>query len=135
MMEDHAQAVRTLFTPSGLTPLDGAVTEGETPPYLLVAFRFSTPDAEAEPDKTDLSFNQTAVAVEITCHSVATTTTGARAIADRVRSALLNATPTVAGRSCFPVRHIDGQEPRRDESTQATIFDQIDVYRFTSVPG
>jgi hypothetical protein len=134
MLDAHAQAVIGLF-PSGLTPLDGLVPDGRTLPYVLLTFRFSSPDGTESPDKTNLSFDQSALRAEVVCHSVATTALGARVVAARVRTALLNVAPAVSGRSCFPIRHVDGQDPRRDEDTQTTVFDQVDVYRFESVPG
>src|SRR3982751_5439473 len=102
MLQAHAQAVIDLF-PVGLTPLDGVVPQGTTLPYALVSFRMPTPDVTTDPDKADLSFDQTALTVEVTCHSVATTAAGARAVATRVRAALLNVAPVGARRATFPL--------------------------------
>jgi hypothetical protein len=134
MFDAHAQAVVALF-PVGLTLLDGQVPDSTSLPYVLLRYRFASPDATESPDKTDLSFDQAAVRLEVTAHSVATTARGARIVADRVRSALLNVTPAVTGRSAFPIRHVDGQDPRLDEETERVVFDQVDVYAFDTVPG
>ncbi|MEO3929240.1 hypothetical protein ABGB07_36125 [Micromonosporaceae bacterium B7E4] len=70
-----------------------------------------------------------------TCHSVGANDTAARVVAGRVRAALLDVTPTIAGRKPYPIRHDDGQSPRPDESLGSLVVDQIDVYRLESLPG
>jgi hypothetical protein len=138
MRNAHAQAVLDLIdadnAPPALVVQDGKVT-ASSPPYVLVWFGFGRPGAAAEPDKTDLSFDQVALRTTVTVHSVGATVVSARAIAARVEVTLLNVIPVVAGRSCFPVRLVDGQPAQRDETTGATVFDLIDVYEFDSQPG
>lgn len=140
MLQAHAQAVLDLLdadnTAPALVPLDGKVPVGTVPPYALVYFRFDRPDAATDPDKADLSFDQVSLRTVATVHSVGgATASAARAVAVRVAAALLNVTPAVAGRSCFPIRWVDGQDAARDESTGTTVFDQVDVYEFLSTPG
>lgn len=135
----HAKAVLDLLdadnTAPALVVLDGLVPSGQTPPYVLVYFSIGTPSAELAPDKTSLNFDGTAVDLQAYCHSVGGNGAAARAVATRVRNALLNVTPTVAGRSCFPIRWQEGQPPQRDETTGTPVFDQVDVYGFTSLPA
>lgn len=139
----HARAVLDLLdadnAPPALVVLDGYVPDGTVAPYVLVYFTVSSPTAEQSPGSVGLTFDQTRVVIEAFCHSVASGTTsaaaGARAVATRVRNALLNVRPTVSGRTCTPLRHVDNQPPQRDESTGSLVFDQIDVYRYTSVPA
>lgn len=140
MLQAHAQAVLDLLdadnTAPALVVLDGKVPTGAVAPYVLVYFRFDRPDAVAEPDKADLSFDQVSLCTVATVHAVGgTTASAARAVAVRVAAALLNVTPVVAGRSCFPIRWVDGQDAARDETTGTTVFDQVDIYEFTSQPG
>jgi hypothetical protein len=138
-LQAHAQAVLTLLdadnTAPALVVLDGNVPVGQLPPYVLCYFMVGTPAADQQPDKADLSYDATAVEVRAYCHSVGGNAAAARAVATRVRTALLNVTPTVAGRACFPIRWQDGLVPQRDESTGTVVFDAVDVYGFTTVPG
>lgn len=139
MLQAHAQSILDLLdadnTAPALVVLDGKVPTGTVAPYVLVYFRFARPGADAEPDKADLSFDQVSLRVVATAHSVGGTASAARAVAVRVAAALLNVTPSVASRSCFPVRWSDGRDAQHDETTGATVFDQVDVYEFTSVPA
>jgi hypothetical protein len=53
-----------------------------------------------------------------------------------VRAAVLNQRLIIAGRSCAPIRWIDGQPPQRNEEIPgAAVFDQVDVYGWRSIPG
>lgn len=139
MQQVHAAAVIGLLDADNASPalvvLDGKVEDGDTPPYALVYFRFPRPPADSRPDASDLSFNQLAFTTTATVHSVAGSARAARAVQARVAAALLSVTPTVAGRSCAPIRWVDGQEPQRDEETLLATFDAVDVYEFTSHPG
>jgi hypothetical protein len=134
----HATAVldrlRTHGTPV-LTVHDGKVPDAATPPYVLVYFTALTPPAEAAADKVDLGFDSDVVDMSAYCHCVGANGQAARALTARVRAALLNWTPTVASRSCFPMRHIDNFQPQRDEQTGTTYFDVVDVYRLVTVPA
>lgn len=135
MLDAHAAAVLTTLAGSGFTILDGQVKSGQALPYVVAAFRFTTPDLAGSPSLSDLTYTQTALGLEVTTHSAATTATGARIVQAGVRSVLLGATLTVSGRSLFPLRHVDGQDPIRDEDTEATIFDAIDVWSSISILG
>jgi hypothetical protein len=141
-IQDHADAflaqLRTAVGSPVLTVLDGAVPDGTTPPYALVFFALETPDGLVEPDKVPLTFDSDVINLRAYVHSVGAepeAARAARAVAGRVRSALLNVTLTVAGRSCFPIRWREGQPPVRNEETGVVVMDQVDVYGFTSVPG
>lgn len=135
MLDAHAAAILTALRTSVFTILDGQVKTGQALPYVVASFRFSTPDLAGQPDLSDLTYAQTALGIEVTTHSAATTATGARIVQDGIRSAMLGATLIVVGRSLFPIRHADSQDPRRDEETEATIFDAVDVWSTISIPG
>jgi hypothetical protein len=64
------------------------------------------------------------------CHCVGGNAMAARAMAERVRTALLDVRPTVAGLSCGLIR-MDGDPPppRRDETTGALVMDAVETYR------
>jgi hypothetical protein len=135
VIDEHAAAVLALLAaapgPPALNVHDGKVPPGTDPaikPYVLTYF-----DA-GNPDLTFVGRSHT-FQLGATCHSVGATARAARMVADRVRSALLDITPTVAGRKCYPIRWDSGVPPQRDESTGASVFSQVDVYILRSVPA
>lgn len=136
---DHAQVYLTLLDADdaspALVPLDSVVPKLQTPPYVLLYFAFRTPTGVDEPDKVSLEDTSDVLNATATCHSVGTTPGSARAIASRVRACLLGVVPVISGRVCFPITHQDGPPTQRDETTGVTVFDQIDQYQFTSLPG
>jgi hypothetical protein len=139
MQQAHAQAVLDLLDADNASPAlvvqDDKVTEGVVPPYVLAYFAFPRPDASQRPDASDMSFDQSAMTVTAILHNVGGSASAARRVAARSAAALLNVTPTVAGRSCSPIRCVDGHDAQRDEETLAAVFDLVDVYEFTSYPG
>jgi len=54
---------------------------------------------------------------------------GARAIAQRVRTQLLDARPTIAGLTCGMVRLEASEIPLRDEKTGVLVMDAVEIYR------
>jgi hypothetical protein len=150
--QDEADAFLTLLAnaPGGLPALkvfDGKVDQDSVlngpaadlkPPYALVYLYVETPDGLAAPDAVSLTFDSDVIDAWAFVHCVGMEPQGARAaraVAGRVRAAVLNKTLTVANRSCFPIRWREGQPPQRNEDTGPAIFDQIDVYGWRSVPG
>jgi hypothetical protein len=138
-IQDHATAVLALLDGDDLPgdPLvvyDGKVT-GTADHYVLVYFLVQTPDGLAAPDKVSLDFASDVLDVWVYCHCVGPTPVAARAVQGRVRAALLNVTPTITGRTCFPIRWREGQPGQRDEETGPLVVDQVDVYGLTSLPG
>lgn len=134
-IQDHADAVLNLLRADALlTVYDGQVT-GTADHYVLVyAFR-QLPGGDTAPDKTPLTGDTTTVDMRFYCHCVGVDAIAARAIQGRVQAALLDVTPLVAGRACFPVRWIDGTQSDRNEETGALVVDAVDVYSLVSVPG
>lgn len=142
--ELHAAAVLAQLRTSGdpdLTVFDGkvpkppAVATLPVPPYLLARFTFQWLGARERPDASDLTFASRAFQVTARLYSVATTAQGARALVNRASVALLDWTPTVAGRNCSPMRHLDSFDVAPDEQTGTTYFQLGDDYRFTSYPA
>lgn len=137
-IQAHANAVLGLLTAS--VPATTGVYDGEVPDapkkqYLLVYMYLMTPDGLAAPDAVSLNFDSDVVDLWVYCHCVGEDAIAARAISAQARTALLNVTPVVTGRTCFPIRWREGQPPRRDEETGALVMDQVDVYGFRSVPA
>lgn len=136
MIQAHANAVLALLdaddAPPALVVLDGAVPDNVSPPYVLVYFGDSSPEGA---DGHSLTGTSDRFVMRIVAHCVGGNQIAARAVAQRVRAALLDVTPTVAGRQCFPIRHEDGQPTQRDESTGVLVMDKVDVYRLESLPA
>lgn len=135
MLDQHAAAVLALLNavddPPPLNVHDGKVPAGVDPkvePYVLPYFAGGSPD---------LTFRGTShtFQLRITAHCVGGNAQAARLVSQRVRAALLDVTPTVPGRKCFPIRWEDSPPPQRDESTGSTVMDQVDTYVLRSVPA
>ncbi|MEV4767800.1 tail completion protein gp17 [Micromonospora humida] len=130
----HADAVLAILSaaPGNLRVLDGAVPKDVLPPYVLLYF------ADADPEVADnrpLEGGSQRFVLRVYAHSVGGSSAAARALGERVRTALLDLVPVVTGRECFPIRREDGQPPQREESTGTLVMDRIDVYRLESVPA
>lgn len=136
MIDEHAAALLALLDADNNTPAlvvyDGKapspLPDVRTNPYVLVYF--DSNDPEFDFDAHPWLFQMTA-----TCHCVGGSAQAARMVADRVRTALVGVTPTVAGRSCYPIGRESGVPPQRDESTGSTVMDQVDSYVLKSIPG
>jgi hypothetical protein len=138
-IQAHANAVLGLLVPPNVPATtavyDGAVPNGAVLPYLLVYMYLMTPDGLAAPDAVPLSFDSDVADFWIYCHCLGADGVAARAVSAQARLALLNVTPTVTNRLCFPIRWREGNPPRRDEETGPLVMDQVDVYGFRSVPA
>jgi hypothetical protein len=121
-----------------LQVLDGFVPDGTIAPYALVYFSIETPDGQVAADAVPLTFDSDVIDAWAYVHSVGEepeAARAARAVAGRVRAAVLNQTLTVANRQCFPIRWREGQPPQRYEQTGPVVMDQVDVYTFRSLPS
>lgn len=135
-INDHAFAMTNLLAaelgPPPLVWFDGHVPDGTSPPYALVYFADADPEL---PDSRPLDGKPQRFVQRAYVHSVGANATAARVVAERVRQAWLNVTPTIAGRSCFPIRREDGGPPQRAESTGGLVMDKTDIYRLESEPA
>jgi hypothetical protein len=124
--------------PPALAVYDGAVPAGPAPAYALVYFSIESPDGRSAPDVIALTSDSIVIDVWAYVHCVGANpqaARAARAVAGRVRAAVLDQTLTVAGRQCTPIRWDSGNPPERNETSGTVVFDQVDVYRFRSVPA
>jgi hypothetical protein len=134
--EDHTDAFIALISGAGLTVYDGQVPDDPASQYVLIYDYFLTPDGLTAPDAISLTMASGPLDPQIYVHSVGVTRQSARATAARVRAAVLDQVLTVTGRTCFPVRHRDGQQVRRDEDIPGRpVHDQVDVYGWRSLPA
>lgn len=136
----HTRAVLALLEdddgPPPLVVCNGIVPDGVEPPYVLVYFALRTPAGLEVPGLVSLERTSDVLVVSAYSHSVGyDSPDNALAVAARVRTQLLGAEPVITNRICFPIGHADGPPTSRDEKTQRPVFDQIDLYQFTSLPG
>lgn len=107
----------------GVVPANTSVNAG----YVLVYTTISRPSDD--PDNSADGKTRVWVARFI-CHCVGGTAASARGVAQRVRTALLDVRPVVAGLSCGPLRmEGDSQPPQRDETTGPLVMDAVATYR------
>lgn len=122
-----------------LVVYDGVVPDTPALAFALVYFYIETPDGLMAPDAVPLTLDSDVIDSVAYVHSVGgapEAPRAARAVAGRVRSAVLNKTLTVAGRTCFPIRWREGSPPQRNEEIPGrTVFDQVDMYGWRSVPA
>lgn len=120
-------AFALLATDSSLTVYDGAVPNGATRPYALLYTTLSRPSEDLD----NAADGQTRVWVaRWICHCVGDNAAAARAVAQRVRTQLLDVQPSVAGLACGLIRmEGDEQPPQRDESTGVLVMDAVVTYR------
>lgn len=141
-VQDLADAFLALLRSAPGSPslqvFDGAVPAGATTPYALVYLSREKPSASSAPDSSDLTFASRAIDTYAYVHCVGAdpqAARAARAVAGRVEDAVLDKTLTVPGWQCSPIRWDSGNPPERNEETGTAIFDQVDVYRWRSVPA
>lgn len=132
--QQHATAILDLLEADpNLVVYDGKVPDKPNPvaaQYVLVYLTTTTAKVSSQKGMQDWSTTRAY------CHCVGADATAARAISGRVANLLLNVTPTITGRVCWPIRDDDsGSPPDRDETTGVLVMDQVDVYRLESVPS
>jgi hypothetical protein len=130
--QQHADVgLDLLRADAGLVVFDSVVSDPtpDPPRYVLVY-----PVVEWPRDGVGTAVSATQVTITTTyyCHCVGLTAASARALAMRVRAALLNVRPVIAGRSCSPIKQREMAPPQRDESTGRAVMDQVGVYEFSS---
>lgn len=111
-----------------LVVFDGVVPNPTpTPPYAVVYSTISRPSED--PDNSANGRTSVWVARWIV-HCVGSTASASRAVAQRVRTQLLDVRPVVSGLSCGLIRmEDDTQPPQRDESTGVLVMDSVATYR------
>lgn len=139
MIAEHAEAILALLDGDNADPPlvvhHGAVPRADPPslpPYAVVYFADADPE---DPDSRPLDGTPQRFVQRAYIHSVGANADASLAVAGRVRAALLNAVPNIAGRNCFPIRREDGQPVIRDESTGVPVMSKADVYRLESEPA
>lgn len=135
-IQDHAHAVLALlYATDHLTVYPAqsggptTVPAGAAPPYVSVHMAGDWASGET------LRGSSTRTRVRIYTHCVGANDIAARAVLDLVRSALLDAVPSIPGRACFPIRSEIIQPPQVTEPVAQTAVTITATWRLESVPG
>lgn len=135
-VQDHADGYLTLLRADpDLTVYDGRVPNDAIPPYVLVYTTLDDTDGSAPERGDSLDGTSGGSTARAYCHQVGGNQLAARAVAQRVRTDLLNQRPAVSGRGCGLIRQDFSSPSDRDETTGTEIQDIITVYQFRSVPA
>lgn len=114
-----------------LVVYDGVVPNPTpAPPYVLV---YSTVEWPAGAAGDALDGVSGSPVVRWITHSIGTTAVQSRAIAQRVRTQLLNKRPVIAGLDLGMIRQEPGAAPpTRDETTGVAVMDLVVTYRLSA---
>lgn len=112
---------------ASLTVYDGKTPPDVKPPFVVVYTTIDRP-----PMDLDLSLDHLSRVWVIRwyCHSVGSgqDASAARAVAQRVRTRLLDVRPALGGFSLGMIDQFSTDPPRRDESTGSLYMDAVSVY-------
>lgn len=136
MTDGHDQAMvdaglALLRADTGLVVFDGAVSNPTpAPPYVLVYTTVDWP--EDDPGYDALDNRSTHAVVRWICHCVGGDQITSRAVAQRVRTQLLNQRPVIAGMQPGLIKQeTPALPPNRDERTGSVVMDSVRTYRLT----
>jgi len=104
----------------GFTPVE------PSPPYVRT---YPTIDRPADAPANALSGISQQWLTRWYCHCVGANEYASLAVAMLVRTALLDQRPTIAGRNCGLIREDQFLPPTKDDSTGATVFESVLVFR------
>lgn len=127
--DPHITGYLTLLVAAPQTVYREKIPAGATRPYFRAYFHIEYPETES------LTFTSDRAVAWLYLHCVGDNDAAVSITAKAARDVLLDITPTVAGRTCFPIRLDHSLPPQPDESTGVLVMDQVDVYRLESVPG
>lgn len=127
--DPHFAPILALLDPLDPPVIREKIQATQDPPYIrpYLSVEYSGPES--------LAHRSDRAVVWIWLHCVGYNDQAASEVAAAARAVLLDVTPTVAGRSCFPIRFDNGRPPQVDESTGRLVVDQLDIYRLESVPS
>lgn len=113
---------------ASLTVYDGVVpSPTPAPPYVVVYTSVDRP-ADTSSGALALAGLSNHWTVSWYCHCVGGDATAARAVAQRVRTQLLDVRPSVSGLTCGLIRQSQSAPPTRDETTGVLVMDALRVF-------
>lgn len=124
----HTDAIITLIGET-VRLYDGMAPDGASPPYAVLYAdngNATRTALAAVSDRRDVSFQVTSVGLD---------GAGARSVAERVRAAVLDERPVVAGRTSSPVRQEVAEPLRVDRDVTPHLLYVVDVYAYSTVPA
>lgn len=130
MIRAHVAAVYALLDAvANLNVYDGVVPNTPALPYVVLWANQGAPSSntvEQASTRRDFTIQTT---------YVGSTPEQARWAAEKAQGALLDVTPTVAGRQCWPLVVEASQSTRVDLDVDPPVFLSVDVWRLASVPA
>ena len=143
MIRAHLDAVLALLAPLTVPPAsmlvrDGTVDDESHPvtatappatPYVVVS-------TDSMPMRGDRLADWSSILdglLYVTC--VGSDRREAQWAQEKTRALLLDVRPTVAGRSCWSLKLVDGDPMRPDRDVTPPVLVAVDVYRLASTPG
>lgn len=136
--EEHAAAPLERLRTFGTEPptvFDDKIPNGTRPPYLLLRFSLLWLGPEARPDAVNLAGIVKAATCTVQVYAVGASAGAARILIDRATAAFQNWRPTIAGRTCTPMRQEDSFDTPPDERTGIAYHELGAVWAFTSHPA
>lgn len=128
MSREHANAVLALA--QAIPNINVYDTQAPAkPPLPYAVLRFDS----GQRDRTAITANSNMVTTTVTCTAVGNDRGQSQGVAERVADALVDVRPTVAGRSCSPIEHLDTRPSQMDSQVTPPLFYAVDVFRFVSV--
>ena len=128
MSREHANAVLALAQAvPNLTVYDTQAPAKPSLPYAVLRF-----DSGVR-ERTAITATSNMVTTTVTCTAVGIDRGQSQGVAERVADALVDVRPTVAGRSCSPLEHVDSRPSQMDSEVSPPLFYAVDVFRFVSV--
>lgn len=128
MSREHANAVLTIAQAiPNVTVYDTQAPAKPALPYAVLRF-----DSGVR-SRTSLLASSTRVTTTVTCTSVGVDRGQSQGVAERVADGVVDQRPTVAGRTCSPIEHVDSRPSQMDSQVSPPLFYAVDVFRFVSV--
>lgn len=128
MSREHANAVLALAQAvPNLNVYDTQAPAKPALPYAVLRF-----DSGVR-GRTNILPTSTAVTMTVTCTAVGVDRGQSQGVAERVADAIVDVRPTVTGRTCSPIEHVDSRPSQMDSAVAPPLFYAVDVFRFLTV--
>ncbi len=117
---------------NGVTPTTPPTVNGVVQPYVRV---YAHIESQFDAPGNTLEHRSGTWTVRWYCHCIGSNDISSNAVAMRVRAALLDVRPVIAGRNCGLIRREASQPANRDEDLGPVLLDRVDVYRLVTTPA
>lgn len=128
MSREHANAVLALAQAiPNINVYDTQAPEKPPMPYAVLRF-----DSGVR-GRTAITASSNMTTTTVSCTAVGVDRGSSQGVAERVADALVDVRPTIAGRTCSPIEHLDSRPSQMDLDVKPPLFYAVDVFRFVSV--